>query len=146
MVNLPPEVRSLTSCEGSDFPLEKSCELSEPRSSSRERRGSDWGNVLKCVLGFHTKVIFVPIGEEVTKTYKMVKDAGFEVVDVVFEGAMTVEKKDILAVLQGLAEEQKAMGSVKIIYSVAPDQLRTIEIPVGEVMPEEAGKEELPTL
>ena len=100
-------------------------------------------------MGFPTKVMLVPIGEEVTKTYKMVKDAGFEVVDVVFEGAMTVEKKDILAVLQGLAEENKAMGSVKIIYSVAQDQLRTIEIPVGEVVPEEGakgGEEELPTL
>ncbi len=91
-------------------------------------------------------MIFVPIGEEVTKTYKMLKDAGFEVADVVFEGAMTVEKKDILAVLEGLANEKKAMGTIRIIYSVAADQLRTIEIPVGEVVPEEGKEEEMPTL
>lgn len=101
----------------------------------------------KSGVAFPSKVIFVPIGEEVTKTYKMLKDAGFEIVDVVFEGAMTVEKKDMLAILESLASEQKAMGSVKIIYSTAPEQLRTIEIPVGEALPEAGkGEEEIPSL
>jgi hypothetical protein len=75
------------------------------------------------------------IGEEVVKTYKMVKEAGFEVVDVIFEGSMTVKGKDVLAQLEELAGKNKALGMVKVIYSAGPDKLRQIEIPVGDLVP-----------
>lgn len=76
------------------------------------------------------------VHEEVMKTYKMVKEAGFNVLDIIFEGAMTVKAKDVLNQLENLAKDRKAMGVVKIIYSVDSNQLRTIEIPVGEPFPE----------
>jgi len=74
--------------------------------------------------------------EEVMKTYKMVKDAGFDVIDVIFEGSMTVKGKDILGQLEELSVGNKAVGVVKVIYSAGTDKLRQIEIPVGELVPE----------
>jgi len=79
----------------------------------------------------------MPMHEEVVKTYKMVKDAGFDVVDVIFEGSMTVKGKDILAQLEELAGTNKAIGVIKVIYSTGADRIRQIEIPVGEIVPEE---------
>jgi hypothetical protein len=75
--------------------------------------------------------------EEVVKTYKMVKDAGFDVVDVIFEGSMTVKGKEILGQLEDLSSNNKAIGVVKVIYSAGTDKLRQIEIPVGELVPEQ---------
>ena len=74
--------------------------------------------------------------EEVMKTYKMVKDAGFDIIDVIFEGSMTVKGKDILSQLEELSAGNKAVGVVKVIYSAGSDKLRQIEIPVGELVPE----------
>jgi hypothetical protein len=74
--------------------------------------------------------------EEVMKTYKMVKEAGFEIIDVIFEGSMTVQGKDILGQIEDLAVGNKAVGVVKVIYSAGSDKLRQIEIPVGELVPE----------
>lgn len=76
------------------------------------------------------------VKEEVMKTYKMVKDAGFEVVDVIFEGSMTVKGRDILGQIEELAISNKALGVVKVIYSAGSDKMRQIEIPVGELVPE----------
>lgn len=74
--------------------------------------------------------------EEVMKTYKMVKDAGFDVIDIIFEGSMTVKGKDILGQLEELSAANKAVGVVKVIYSAGTDKLRQIDIPVGELVPE----------
>ncbi len=78
----------------------------------------------------------MPVKEEVMKTYKMVKDAGFDVVDVIFEGSMTVKGKDLLAQLEELAISNKALGVVSVIYSAGQDKVRKIDIPVGEIVPE----------
>ena len=55
--------------------------------------------------------------EEVTKTYRMIKEAGFEIVDVIFEGAMTVKGKELLGQIEALSTERKAIGVVRIVYS-----------------------------
>lgn len=89
--------------------------------------------------------------EEVVKTFNMVKSAGFKVVDVIFEGAMTVQGKGLLDQLDVLSKDRKATGIIRIVYSLTEgdgEQIRVIEIPVGEAMPE-IGKddvEELPSL
>ena len=77
--------------------------------------------------------------EEVTKTYKMLKDAGFAVSDIVFEGAMTVKGKELLTQLEGMAVEKKAIGVIRVVYTSGENQVRTIEIPVGEALPELEG-------
>lgn len=74
--------------------------------------------------------------DEVMKTYKMVKDAGFEVVDVIFEGSMTVKGKEVLSQLEELSATNKAIGVVRVIYSAGSDKMRQIEIPVGAIVPE----------
>jgi hypothetical protein len=76
------------------------------------------------------------VGDEVSKTYKMVKDAGFEIVDVIFEGAMTVKGKELLGQLEDLSKDRRAMGVIRIIYTSGKEQMRTIEIPVGAPLPE----------
>jgi len=80
----------------------------------------------------------MPMREEVMKTYKMVKDAGFDVVDVIFEGSMTVKGKELLGQIEELAVTNKAVGVVRVVYSSGTDKLRQIEIPVGELVPETA--------
>lgn len=79
--------------------------------------------------------------EEVVKTYKMLKDNGFEIVDIIFEGAMTVKDKDVLARLDTLARDKKATGLIRIIYATGENQIRAIEIPVGELLPEVQGEQ-----
>ena len=77
------------------------------------------------------------ISEEVVKTFKMLEDAGFEVVDVIFEGYLSLEEKKLVEKIQELAKERKAVGTIKLIYAVGKDEYRSIEIPVGELVPEE---------
>ena len=79
------------------------------------------------------------VRDEVTKTYKMVKDAGFEVVDVIFEGAMTVKGKDILGHIEELAKDRRAIGVIRIVYTAGEEKTRIIEIPVGAAIPEVEG-------
>lgn len=81
------------------------------------------------------------VNAEVVKTYKMLKDADFEVLDVIFEGAMAVKDKSSLDILEDLASKKKAMGVIRVVYSAGKDQLRTIEIPVGPPLPEVEGME-----
>lgn len=76
------------------------------------------------------------MADEVLRTYEMVKNAGYTVEDVVFEGAMRVKGKELLQHIEDLAVKKKAIGTVKIIYSSGENKERTIEIPVGEAMPE----------
>ena len=80
--------------------------------------------------------------EEVVKTYKMLKDANFEVLDMIFEGAMTVKDKEVLQSLETLATKKKAMGVIRVVYAAGENQVRTIEIPVGEPFPEMAEGEQ----
>lgn len=80
------------------------------------------------------------MSDEVLKTYSMVKNAGYQVEDVIFEGAMRVKGKELLQHIEDLAAKRKAMGTIKIVYTSSENQERTIEIPVGEALPEVAAE------
>jgi len=82
------------------------------------------------------------VSEEVSKTFNMVKAAGFDIIDVIFEGAMTVKGKELLSKIEELSNERRAMGVIRLVYSTGGDQVRTIEIPVGNIVPEEGAAEE----
>ncbi len=76
--------------------------------------------------------------EEVVKTLEMLKSAGFEPVDAVFRGAIVVMNKEVMQLIEKLAENDEAMGSITIVYRTPDGQLRSIEIPIGI----EGGKED----
>ncbi|RLG21126.1 hypothetical protein DRN74_03770 [Candidatus Micrarchaeota archaeon] len=80
--------------------------------------------------------------DEVVKSYKMLKEAGFKVEDIIFEGAMSVKAKDILDRIERLSNERSAFGNIRIVYSVDKNQTRNIVIPVGKAMPEVEEAEE----
>jgi len=77
--------------------------------------------------------------EEVLKTLEMLRSAGFEPVDAIFKGMITVLKKSQLEWIQQLADAKEAVGTITIIYKTPDGDVRAIEIPVGEV-PEEEGE------
>ncbi len=77
--------------------------------------------------------------EEVIKTLEALKSAGFEPVDAIFKGMITVMKKSQLEWLQQLADAKEAVGTITIVYKTPDGGIRTVEIPVGE---EEAQQEE----
>ncbi len=77
------------------------------------------------------------LADEVVKTFKMLEDNGFSVVDVIFEGYISLEKKELIEKIQELAKERKAVGNIKLVYRVDDEEYRSIEIPVGELVPEE---------
>ncbi|MBS3060240.1 MAG: hypothetical protein J4432_01880 [DPANN group archaeon] len=76
------------------------------------------------------------ITDEVPKTYNMLKQADFEIVDVVFEGAMTIKGKHILTEIEDLASENKATGTIRMVYETGDNEARAIEIPVGPTFEE----------
>jgi len=71
--------------------------------------------------------------EEVIKTLEMLESAGFKPVDAIFKGMITVLKKSQLEWIQQLADEKEAVGTITIIYKTPDGDVRTVEIPVGEV-------------
>ncbi len=75
--------------------------------------------------------------EEVIKTLEMLKSAGFEPVDAVFKGMITVMKKSQLDWLQQLADAKEAVGTIAVIYKTPDGDVRTVEIPIGEIPAEE---------
>jgi len=78
--------------------------------------------------------------EEVIKTLEMLKNAGFEPVDAVFKGMIAVMNKSTLHTIQQLADQKEAIGSIVVLYKNPDGELRSIEIPVGNV--EEQGENE----
>ena len=72
------------------------------------------------------------ISEEIQKMIKALKDNGFTPVDAVFEGAMGVKEDTTLAFLDKLNEAQLVNGVIRIIYTSGDDQVRFVEIPVGQ--------------
>ncbi len=78
--------------------------------------------------------------EEVIKTLEMLKNAGFEPVDAIFKGMVAVMNKSTLELIQKLADEGEAVGTLTVIYKTLDGGLRTIEIPIGAE--EEPQKEE----
>lgn len=78
--------------------------------------------------------------EEVIKTLEMLKNAGFQPVDAIFKGMLAVMKKSTLEMIQKLADEGEALGTITVVYKTPDGSLRSIEIPIGE----EQGQEEQP--
>ncbi len=82
--------------------------------------------------------------DEVIKTIEALKAAGFEPVDAIFKGMITVMKKSQLQWIQQLADAQEAVGTITIVYKTPDGGVRTVEIPIGEeeeteqAQPEEA--------
>ncbi|MEK6923923.1 MAG: hypothetical protein AABW54_01640 [Candidatus Micrarchaeota archaeon] len=76
------------------------------------------------------------VSEEIQKTIKALKDNGFSPVDAVFEGAVGVKEDTTLAFLDKLNEAQLINGVIRVIYTAGDDQIRFVEVPVGQ--PQEA--------
>ena len=66
--------------------------------------------------------------EEVKTTYKMLKDANFNVAEIIFEGGISVKDTEVLAELQKLVNGGKAFGVVHVIYTTSDGQQRVIDI------------------
>ena len=69
--------------------------------------------------------------EELIKTLEMLKSAGFEPVDAVFKGMIAVMNKSTLHMIQELADQGEAIGTLTVIYKTPDGGVRTIEIPIG---------------
>ncbi len=85
--------------------------------------------------------------EEVIKTIEALKSAGFEPVDAIFKGMITVMKKSQLEWIQQLADAKEAVGTITIVYRTPDGDVRTIEIPIGNISEEEGeagGAEQAP--
>jgi|GEM_PF-1500785 len=80
---------------------------------------------------------------EIDKVSKMLKDAGFKMLDVQFEGVVEAMDARVTAVINKMAEDQQAFGVFRIYYECEGDT-RMIEIPVGAALEGEAMPEELP--
>jgi len=72
------------------------------------------------------------IKDEVLKTIDAMKKAGFNPVDAVFEGAVGVKEDTTLAFLDKLDDNQMISGVVRVIYTTDGDNVRFVEIPVGQ--------------
>ncbi len=80
------------------------------------------------------------VKDEVLSTIDMLKKAGFTPIDAVFEGALGVKEDATLAFMDKLNDKNLASGVVRVIYSAGDDQVRFVEIPVGQ--PQEAAQQQ----
>lgn len=72
------------------------------------------------------------IKDEVMQMLETLKKAGFNPVDAVFEGAVGVKEDTTLAFMDKLNEKQLVSGVIRIIYTAEGEQVRFVEIPVGQ--------------
>ncbi|MFH1257605.1 MAG: hypothetical protein ABIG96_02680 [Candidatus Micrarchaeota archaeon] len=72
------------------------------------------------------------IKDEVMKTIDALKKAGFNPVDAVFEGAVGVKEDTTLAFMDKLNDNQMVSGVIRVIYTLDEDNVRFVEIPVGQ--------------
>lgn len=82
------------------------------------------------------------VKEEVLKTIDGLKKAGFNPVDAVFEGAVGVKDDEALQWIEKLDSKQLVSGVIRVIYTVGDQNIRFVEIPVGQLPQEEPGYEE----
>lgn len=78
------------------------------------------------------------IKDEVLKIIDALKKEGFTPVDAVFEGAVGVKEDTTLAFMDKLNQGNLVSGVVRVIYTVGENQVRFVEIPVGEAPAEGA--------
>lgn len=84
------------------------------------------------------------IKDEVMKVIDALKASGFTPVDAVFEGAMGVKEDTTLSFVDKLNDAQMVSGVIRVIYTVGDDQVRFVEIPVGNPQENQAGAEAQP--
>lgn len=72
------------------------------------------------------------IKDEVMQMLETLKKAGLNPVDAVFEGAVGVKEDTTLAFMDKLNEKQLVSGVIRIIYTAEGEQVRFVEIPVGQ--------------
>jgi len=77
-------------------------------------------------------VILVKIKDEVLSVIDALKKQGFNPVDAVFEGAVGVKEDTTLAFMDKLNDAQLVSGVIRVIYTSEGDQVRFVEIPVGQ--------------
>lgn len=82
--------------------------------------------------------------EEVMKTLEMLQNAGFQPVDAIFKGMLAVMKRSTLEMLQKLADEGEALGTITVVYKTPNGGLRSIEIPIGEEQDQEEQPRQTP--
>ncbi len=70
--------------------------------------------------------------DEVKDTYEMLKDSGLNVIEIVFEGGLSVKNTDMLHLLQELVNQGKAYGVVHVVYTNKEGKQRMIDIPSQE--------------
>ncbi len=75
------------------------------------------------------------VKDEVLKVIDALKKEGFTPVDAVFEGAVGVKEDTTLAFMDKLNQSNLVSGVIRVIYTVGEDQVRFVEIPVGEAPP-----------
>ena len=63
--------------------------------------------------------------------------AGFKPVDAVFEGAIGVKEDTVLEFVEKLDDKQAASGVIRVIYTTDGQNIRFVEIPVGQQAPPE---------
>ncbi len=80
------------------------------------------------------------IKDEVLKVIEALKKAGFNPVDAVFEGAVGVKEDTTLAFMDKLNDNQMVSGVIRVIYTIDEDNVRFVEIPVGQGAAEEEPK------
>lgn len=72
------------------------------------------------------------VKEEVLKTIEMLSKSGFKPVDAVFEGAVGVKEDVTLDYVDKLNDANLVSGVIRVIYTTGTDQVRFVEIPVGQ--------------
>ncbi|MDP2717634.1 MAG: hypothetical protein Q8P02_02740 [Candidatus Micrarchaeota archaeon] len=72
------------------------------------------------------------IKDEVLQMLEMLKKAGLNPVDAVFEGAVGVKEDTVLGFMDKLDEKQLVSGVIRIIYTSGENHIRFVEIPVGQ--------------
>jgi len=82
---------------------------------------------------------FLKVKDEVLKVIEALKKEGFNPVDAVFEGAVGVKEDATLAYMDKLNDAQLVSGVIRVIYTVDGENVRFVEIPVGQA-PAEAEK------
>ena len=77
------------------------------------------------------------VKEEVLKVIDALTKSGFKPVDAVFEGAIGVKEDTVLDFVQKMDEKQLVSGVIRVIYTTDGDNIRFVEIPVGQQQPPE---------
>jgi hypothetical protein len=72
------------------------------------------------------------VKDEVLKVIDALKKAGFTPVDAVFEGAVGVKEDTTLAFVDKLNDAQMVSGVIRVIYTTSDNNVRFVEIPVGQ--------------